>query len=159
VSAGRHAGAGSNTPAFFSGERTMTGSKSDAEALGGSKMLAAWWGIPLGEGAQCVDGPMRRFQLFGYGLQKACADEYLRQMQEAFVAHLRLLSLLQELLRCQLPQDVIVLELNTWHEALQKLPEQTKAWSDLAGKWQACFATLLVAKAAQARIEECANDD
>lgn len=104
--------------------------------------LPAWWGVPDVSGNEYAFGQMRHFQVFTSNLQQVYGAEYCHQIQTQLSANQRLVSSLQDFLRCRQPQDVIAVEMEIWMTVLEGVWAQTAAWVGLRQKVQDCYAAL-----------------
>jgi hypothetical protein len=129
------------------GARIMTVETNGGAELDRLNALLAWWGVPSANDTEYIDGQVKRLHVFAANLQKACGDEYFRQVQGTFTANQRLVLSLEALLRCRQPQEVIAVEMGIWATILEGVMRQAQAWTELTRKVQGCCAALAAMEA------------
>ena len=125
----------------------MTVEKNGGAELDRLNALLAWWGVPNANDTEYIDGQVKRLQVFATNLRKAYSDEYFRQLEGTFTANQRLVLSLQNLLRCRQPQEVIAVEMGIWAMILERVTQQTQAWTELTRKVQSCCTALATMEA------------
>lgn len=104
--------------------------------------LLGWWSIPIASRNGMIDGQLKRLQQFSSDLQKTCSDAYSGEMDALFSSNERLVRSIQDLLRSQRPQEVMVAELNILATFLEGAALQSKRWAELTQKLQQCCAAI-----------------
>jgi hypothetical protein len=105
------------------------------------KALMTWWGMPVNT-MSVGEQQMQRFQSFVSDLQKAVTDTSSREVDTLFTLNQRVAGLLQRLLQCHQPQEILATLTDIQAAMLEGGLSQAKAWADLTQQVQEQYAAL-----------------
>ena len=118
--------------------------------------LLSWWGVSHAGDDREIESEIARFERFTAHLQQACRETHSRQLATALSTKAGLACLVQDLARCQRPNDVTAVESAIVATLLDAAVAQAKMWTELAGEIQASWRAMT--REANARVDGNVGD-
>lgn len=99
--------------------------------------LLSWWGVSDAGDDREIEAQIARLERFTAHLQQACRATHGRQLATALSTKDSLTCLVQDLARCQRPNDVMAVESAMVATLLDAAVAQARMWTELACEIQA----------------------
>jgi hypothetical protein len=99
--------------------------------------LLSWWGLSDAGDDRAIEAQIARLERFTAHLQHACREIHARQLATALSTKNSLACLVQDLARCQRPNDVMAVESALVAALRDAAVTQAKMWTELACQIQA----------------------